>query len=349
MKRVVIVGGGFAGAYIARHLEKKFDAVLIDTKDYFEFTPSILRTIINPKHAKKIQVLHKNYLKRAQVIVGHATKISDKEVLVGEAKVNFDYLVIATGSRYRDIFKELDIILPNRAKELVEKHEKLASAQEVLIIGGGVVGVELAGEIATAYPKKNVTIVHSKDRLLERNNLRVSEYAKSFLSKHKVKIIFNERVVKRENGVFITDKGTQIKTDIPFICTGIISNGEVIKEGLPPSVNEKNQALVNRYLQLQGYNNIFVAGDVTSIEEEKLAHNAEHHAMIIIKNIKNMENARQLKPYISSKRVMVISLGKYNAIFLFKNFSIHGKIPALMKWVVELKTMIHYRRGMAKL
>ncbi len=57
MKRVVIVGGGFAGAYVARNLEKKFDVVLIDTKDYFEFTPSILRTIINPDHAKKIQAM----------------------------------------------------------------------------------------------------------------------------------------------------------------------------------------------------------------------------------------------------------------------------------------------------
>jgi len=351
MKRVVIVGGGFAGAYIARHLERKFDTILIDTKDYFEFTPSVLRSIINPKHMKKIQVFHKDYLHKAQVIVDRATKITNKEVMIGELKIPFDYLVIATGSRYQDIFKEADIVLPNRAKELAEKHEKLASAQEVLIIGGGIVGVELAGEIVGKYPNKNVTIVHSKDRLLERNTPRVSKYAQRFLEKRKVKIIFNERVEKKEDEVFVTNKGTKIKTDLQFICTGIISNGEAIREGIPEIVNDHGQVLVNGYLQAEGYENIFVAGDVTAIQEEKTAHSAEHHARVIMNNIKSMErhHHHHLIPYIPKSRLMVISLGKYNAIFIFKNFSLHGKIPALMKWAVELKTMIHYRTGLSKL
>ena len=133
MKRVVIVGGGFAGAYIARNLENKYDVVLIDTKDYFEFTPSVLRAIINPAHMKKIQVLHKDYLKKAQVIVGRATKISAKEVVVGGVAVHFNYLIIATGSRYRDIFKEADIILPNRAKELAEKGPPKPLTEEELL------------------------------------------------------------------------------------------------------------------------------------------------------------------------------------------------------------------------
>ena len=65
MKKVVVIGGGFAGAYIARHLEKDFDVTLIDTKDYFEFTPGILRTIVFPKHMKRIQVLHTHYLHKS--------------------------------------------------------------------------------------------------------------------------------------------------------------------------------------------------------------------------------------------------------------------------------------------
>ena len=59
MKKLVIIGGGFAGAKIAKALESEFNVTLIDSKDYFEFTPSILRAIIKTKYLKKIQILHK--------------------------------------------------------------------------------------------------------------------------------------------------------------------------------------------------------------------------------------------------------------------------------------------------
>ena len=65
MKSVVIIGGGFAGAYAAKHLENDFNVTLIDGKDYFEFTPSVLRTIVEPTHIKKIQVLHTHYFQQA--------------------------------------------------------------------------------------------------------------------------------------------------------------------------------------------------------------------------------------------------------------------------------------------
>lgn len=47
---MVIVGGGFAGACVAQALEPDFRVTLIDNKDYFEFTPSVLRTIVEPNH-----------------------------------------------------------------------------------------------------------------------------------------------------------------------------------------------------------------------------------------------------------------------------------------------------------
>lgn len=49
-REVVIVGGGFAGAYVAKALEDCFRVTLVDNKDYFEFTPSVLRTIVEPNH-----------------------------------------------------------------------------------------------------------------------------------------------------------------------------------------------------------------------------------------------------------------------------------------------------------
>ena len=55
-KKLVIIGGGFAGSLVARNLEKEFNVTLIDTKPYFEFTPGILRTIVEPDHIKKVVI-----------------------------------------------------------------------------------------------------------------------------------------------------------------------------------------------------------------------------------------------------------------------------------------------------
>ena len=82
MKRVVIIGGGFAGSFVASKLERDFLVTLIDSKDYFEYTPSILRLVVNPKIISKIRVSHKNYLKKSEIVVGHVNEISKEYVKV---------------------------------------------------------------------------------------------------------------------------------------------------------------------------------------------------------------------------------------------------------------------------
>lgn len=53
-KKVVIIGGSFAGRRARRLLKPHFEVTLIDEKEYFEFTPSTLRCMVEPKHNKKV-------------------------------------------------------------------------------------------------------------------------------------------------------------------------------------------------------------------------------------------------------------------------------------------------------
>lgn len=343
MKKIVIIGGGFSGSLIARKLENSFDVTLVDSKDYFEYTPGVLRTIIFPPHARKIECLHENYLKKAHFINGFVKTISKKNVLVNGKKLSYDYLVICTGSSYIPPIREENVIIADHIHHLENKHNELEKSKKILIIGGGLVGVELAAEICTAYKDKEITIIHAMDRLIERNPEKASKYAQKFLENEGVKIIFNEFFKGKEKDYFITDKGTKISADIILACIGIHSNSEFMLKYFNEALNEKKQIKVDEYLNVAGTRNIFAAGDVNDTPVEKTAQNARKQAKTAIKNIYATENEKELRKYKSKITPMVISLGKWNGLFIWKNFIIEGLIPGMLKTIIERKNMRKYR------
>ena len=345
MKKIIIIGGGFAGSFLAKKLEKHYNVTLIDTKNYFEFTPGILRTIINPEHLKNIQVLHKDYLKKSAVIKGSVKSISKNSVSVNSRKIPFDYLAICSGSKYISPIKEQNIIIASRASQLKKYYENLKNSKNILIVGGGLVGVELASEIICKYKDKKITLIHSKTRLMKRTPFKASRYAENFLKKRNVDIIYNERVIENNKNIFTTDKKTVISPDLVFWCTGIKTNFEFLLKDFRNCLNEKNHVKVNNYLQVNNCNNIFAAGDITDIKEEKTAQNAKNQAKIILNNINTLESKKPLREYKIKKTALVISLGKYHGILCYKNFVFTGFLPGILKAIIEKKEMLFLRFG----
>jgi len=343
MKKLVIIGGGFAGAKIAKTLEKEFETTLIDTKDYFEFTPGILRAIVSPTHLKKIQVKHSKYLSKTKIIKSKIIELNKKEILTNEKEIlPYDFLAICSGSKYSSPIKKENILIVSRGEEIKKYHKKISQSKNISIIGGGIVGVELAAEIAENFPEKSLTIVHQNQILIPRNHKKSSKISKQFLGNKNVKIIFGEKAIKKSEHFLETNKGTKIKSDIIFICTGIKPNSQFMIPKMKEKLNEKEFIKVNKFLQVENEQNIFAIGDVNSILVEKTAQNAEKQASIAIKNILALNNNQQLKEYQTKKRPMVISLGKWNGIFEYKNLAFGGILPAFMKWFVEKKTIIKY-------
>ena len=343
MKKIVIIGGGFAGAYCARELQQDFNVTLIDTKDYFEFTPSVLRTLVEPDHRRKMEVKHKNYLKRGQAVVGEVISIKKQKAVTKSDKYSFDYLIICSGSKYNTPIKEQNLLITSRSLELKNYAHKLNEAQSVLIIGGGVVGTELAAEIICKFPMKNITIIHAGAELLERNPPRVRSYAQQFLEKRGVEIKFNERIISSTKGTFVTNLGTKLHADLAFLCTGIAPNGEFLPKHCIECVDEQKFVRVNEFLQMKGSTPIFAAGDITAIAEEKLAQNAERQAWVVVHNIFHLERGEELEKYVSKPRIMVISLGEWDGVMVYKDWVLRGLIPGMLKRMIEWKTMRRYR------
>ena len=343
MKKVVIIGGGFAGAYIARKLEKSFDVTLIDTKNYFEFTPSVLRTLVEPEHVHSIQRNHTKYLQQARVVQDHDREVREHDVTTTKETFPFEYLIICSGSRYNSPIKEEDLAIVSRAAELRRFAQKLQKAHHVLIIGGGIVGVELAAEIVTHYPHKKITLVHAHSRVMERMPPHISHYAEKFLTKRGVQIMYNNRVEVNQGKTYHLSRGEKMTPDMAFLCTGITPHSEFMEKHFFPLLSDKKYVNVTNTLQVKGMKHMFAAGDVTSIREEKTAQNAEKQAQIVVENIVHTERGEALTEYHSNPRMMVISLGRWKGILTYKNVVLTGIIPGILKTVIEWKTMWRYR------
>jgi NADH dehydrogenase FAD-containing subunit len=95
-RKLVIIGGGYAGTFTAMHLEHEFETILIDSKPYFEFTPSKLRTLVEPSKASVVQLNYSTFLEKTDIICGNVTHVSTDFVFCEDGQTfNYDFLVIS--------------------------------------------------------------------------------------------------------------------------------------------------------------------------------------------------------------------------------------------------------------
>ena len=341
-KKVVIIGGGFAGVEVAARLHEDFDVTLVDMKEYFECTVGLPLAISEPQYLSHMTAPYASILKGINVLQGKVTEVTPEAVVYKGGKLPFDYLCICTGSSYPYPVKPQDeTTVTSRLAAIHSVHTKLKKGERVLVIGGGAVGVEVAGEIASTYPEKQLTILESGTSLLSRLHKSAQRYAENFFQDNGARLLLNEKMTVKENNIYVTDKGTRIPADIVFECTGIKPNTDFLEKNFSNHLDERKRVKVNSYLQLEGYPNIVALGDCNNVAEEKLAINAKRHATLAVDNIKRMDNGARVKPYAISKLfTTLVSCGRKKAIMATRWYALGGhifsqfknlEVPILMK------------------
>ncbi|CEI93543.1 hypothetical protein RMCBS344292_07775 [Rhizopus microsporus] len=303
--RVVVVGGGFTGFTVASILDQmpRFYVTLIDTKDSFEYTPGIVKKIVNPDQSSSLRVRHDAYVKNGRVIIGYAEELCDdgKCVKVNDELITFDYLVIATGSSYSSQLKSSDTSSLYRMSGLEESYLELLKARRVLIIGGGLVGCELASEISQqtfpgAYPKKHVTLIDSHSNVVNRSDLRQQNMARKYLEELGVEVVCNEKIIDFDStgdNVYLGSSGRiYCGYDKVFFATGTRPNtalftSSTIDSSLDDCLDTWGRIRVKPTLQIDHwkYEHIFAGGDVTNVVEEKTGYAATISGVCIARNI----------------------------------------------------------------
>lgn len=182
----VVVIGGAGGALVAKELgSAPVDVTLIDAKAYFELTPAIPR-VIGQRSEDDVRCEFKSFTRRytdflpdnAKFICDYCTCVNTTSIKLSSGQtIQFDFLVLALGTRYESPWKwtpqaTKDSIqtVEDREEELVQTWKRIRAAKTCLVIGGGIVGVESAADIALSNPNLSVTLVQSNSELMPQNH-----------------------------------------------------------------------------------------------------------------------------------------------------------------------------------
>ena len=331
--RIVIAGGGMAGHKIAYELQQVADVTLVDPKDFFEIPMAAPRLLVAPGSLSAI-IPYREFLAGVRVVRGRLVEARDRAIVVertepaGTIEIPFDYLVLATGANYEgDLVKPIGGEVEERLQHYRLARDRLAGAERVLIVGGGAVGVELAGEIVEKLPGKQITLVEAGPRLLPPTSEKPRRWAAAFLQQHGVRILTGEKIVEpatpagnfdANGGVAVTDKGAKIPYDVGLWCVGLKPDASYMKAHFQKTIDARGLIRVTRDLRVVGQQRIFAVGDINDLPE-KGALWVQYHAKVMIKNLKRLIASESSPALAEYKRplpptTMLVTLGRNNGV-----------------------------------
>lgn len=304
--RVAIVGGGYAGFTLARELDPHVNVTLIEAREAFVMTPATPRVLVEPALFDRIVIPYDRLLKRGRVVRGRATVIDEGGVmLVDGTRVEAEAIVVATGSHYAAPFKPQDDSIAAFKEALLNASRQITQSDNVVIVGTGAVGVELAGEIKTAYPGKSVTLVGDQPQLFPIYTERLHQELTKRLAAIGVALRLNCPVsgLKQTNAPFEGEvtlgDGTVLSgLIVPAIGARVVSSPAHDLPGSRPQPN--GQLAVDAWLRPSKLPNVFVMGDLAATGDGMTVVATAKHVPWLKKallGLANGKNAERLPPY----------------------------------------------------
>lgn len=367
MTKLLIIGGGIAGCAAAvglRKLDKETEIVLVEPKDHCEVAWCSYRSPFDDQVAKDSLLPLAAWAEKHNVqhIRSVVAKLSKTEaILQNGATVPFDVCVVATGadSKARIIGRGLPTGNGNRDTRLNEMKQvgtKVLGAKNVVIVGGGLIGTELAGDIVT-YSKQagspvSVTLVHSGPTLCHHEiSPKAAIMTQKKLVKLGVTIILNERATENDGKLTLQTSGEPLESDEIIYTVGITPINSFLSERFADSLNESGWIETDEFFRFQGSSSkmMFCIGDCSTLlpnAGSQVLNNVQvigknlHATIAAIKdgNKASLEDVKLIKAKPEPMKATVVTVGNKDGVFDSSLFHTQFVLPALKN-----KTMFLFR------
>ncbi|MBX2828831.1 MAG: NAD(P)/FAD-dependent oxidoreductase [Flavobacteriaceae bacterium] len=387
LPRIVVIGGGFAGISLIKNLRNAaVQIILFDRRNYHTFQPLLYQVStagLEPDSIayplRKIFRKHSNFHFRMAGV--ESVDLQKQEVQTNIGTIAYDYLVIATGTRtnffgnasirsnsmpMKSVPQALDIrslILQNIEKaDISEDEVEKKRLLNFVIAGAGPTGVELAGAIAefrkgllqNDYPwlKKEdmeVHLVEGSDRVLSPMRPRSSKNAQRSLERLGVQVHLNTFVKDYDGTIVTTQDGKTFDTKTFIWAAGV--TGAPVKgvEG-DALLARANRYKVNRFNQVEGYENLFALGDIAYMETEaypkghpQVAQPAIQQGKHLAKNLKASWKGKSMKPFTYFDKGTMATIGRNKAVCDIGNRSFGGAFAWFLWMFVHLWFLVGFR------
>ncbi len=322
-KRIVIIGGGFAGLNFIKKLKKHtYQIVFFDKHNYNVFQPMLYQVATAGIEAEAItspyrKLLHGDSDVHFRMVKVLAIDSEQNQVKTVLGKLEYDYLIIANGMK-ANFFGNKAIesksfplkFIPealNLRSHLLQSLEmasltdnKIVQSKllSIVIVGGGPTGVELAGTLTELkrfiipkdYPAVNIAlmkiyIVEGSNRVLPPMSEKSSEAAKIFLEKMGVTILLNTLVKEYDGENVILSDSSILRTNTLIWSAGV--QGDLIK-GFKLEWTERGRIIVDEYHKVVGSNNIFAIGDIAMMKTKNFPNGHPGVAQVAIQSGVNL-------------------------------------------------------------
>jgi NADH dehydrogenase len=385
--RIVIIGGGFAGIALAKQLKNKnVQVVLLDQHNYHNFQPLLYQVATGGLEAGSIAYPIRKVIQEYDDFYFRLTTVQEidtanNKIIAEIGELNYDYLVIATGSK-TNFFGNKEIMRNSMSMKTIPQALNIRSfilenfEQAVLttdkvdqnslinfvLVGGGPTGVELAGALAEMkkailqkdYPdldisKMQINLIQSGDRILNTMTEKSSAAAEQFLVNLGVKVWKNVRVTNY-NGRTITTNSDLVFDTATVIWTAGVQGAVVAGLNANALVDKVERIRVNAFSQVKGYNDIFAIGDIASMEtadfpqgHPMMAQPALQQGALLGKNIIRLIAGKQLEPFIYNDKGSMATIGRNKAVVDLPNYHFSGVFAWFVWMYVHLFSLIGFK------
>jgi NADH dehydrogenase FAD-containing subunit len=322
---LVLVGGGVAGHLLARRLAPR-PLTLVDPRDHLLVPMAAPRFLVEPTHAGRALVPFSDFLPHVSHIRGRVVRVAERHLeLHTGAIVPFDTVVFALGASQTDPAMTSADRRIDQLSAVAQRASDLRTAGTILIVGGGPVGVETAGELAEHGFGGRCILAGGSERLLPSADPRAGLAAERYLRARGIDVRLGVRYRISETpgpGTATGTDGATLPYDLVIRATGGQPATTFLHEhGV---LNDRGEIRVDAAFRVVGRQGWYAIGDCTDVPEPKLGRWAAHQAEALGKAWNAGAEARYA-PH-TGHRGLVVTLGRGHAV---------GEIPGLPMFLVS--------------